>query len=283
MLTTNRFWYGVVTFGMGITIPEEEMEICQELTRPAWIAVGLQNDLYSWPKEKEAAERHGRTHVVNAIWVLMREHNLSVEDAEILCRKLIKDWVTEYVQIVRKNKDNQSISIDLCKYIEAMQYSISGNVAWSLACPRYHPTASFNKAQLEWMQNGVPEMGKRKARDESVARPRKKATPDDDSSAYSASSRESCLGLTQTQTSHPSSFSSPVPSLPSLEKRAESFGIYDIISEDNLPALGTEASKRHSVGFVRFLMTGPSRWCWHPTITCARCHRRVSENNSLML
>lgn len=235
---------------MGITIPEEETELCRELMRPAWIAVGLQNDLYSWPKEKEVADRNGHTHVVNAIWVLMREHNLSVEDAEMLCRKMIKDWVTKYMQIVRKNKDNQRISMDLRKYIEAMQYSISGNVAWSLACPRYNPAASFNKAQLEWMQNGVPQMGEGKVRDESVSRPREKATLDSDSSASSSKSKESCLGLTQTQTSHPSSSSSPVSSLSSLENRAESWGIYDIISEDNLPALGTEASKIHSVGFV---------------------------------
>ncbi|PQE20308.1 fusicoccadiene synthase protein [Rutstroemia sp. NJR-2017a BBW] len=235
----EMFWYGVVTFGMGITIPEEEMEICRKLMRPAWIAVGLQNDLYSWPKERDAAARNGHTHVVNAIWVLMREHKLSVKDAEVLCRRMIKERVAEYVQIVRNNKENSNISIDLRKYIEAMQYSISGNVAWSLACPRYNPAVSFNEAQLELIKNGVPRIEKPNSRDESVAQPRKKV--DDTSSTSSASSEESYLGLTETPTSHHSSFSSSVPSLSPSEKSPEPLGIYDIISKDNLPALGTEA------------------------------------------
>ncbi|CZT49095.1 related to Fusicoccadiene synthase [Rhynchosporium secalis] len=232
----EMFWYGVVTFGMGIVIPEEETEICRELMRPAWIAVGLQNDLYSWEKEKQAADRNGHTHVVNAIWVLMREYNISDEDAKILCRKMIKDWVAKYIQIVRENKHNQSLSIDLRKYIEAMQYSISGNVAWSLACPRYNPTASFNRAQLEWMQNGIPNINDSNTSHESATHSPKKVTYDD-SSASSISTQESRIGLNQTQNSPHSSFSSPAPSL-----RAECLSIFGIIPEENLPALGTEAT-----------------------------------------
>lgn len=141
---------------MGLHIPDREMDTCRNLMAPAWIAVGLQNDLYSWSKERDTAERQGEGHVVNAIWVLMQEHKVDVDEANKICRKLIKQYVAEYVQIVKDNKDNGLLSSDLRKYIEAMQYSISGNVVWSLNCPRYNPHVSFNKKQLEWMQNGVP-------------------------------------------------------------------------------------------------------------------------------
>ncbi|KUL83692.1 hypothetical protein ZTR_07521 [Talaromyces verruculosus] len=152
----EMFWYGVVTFGMGLHIPDHEMDTCRDLMAPAWIAVGLQNDLYSWPKEQQAAQSRGEDHVVNAIWVLMQEHNVDVDGADKICRDLIKRYVAQYVRIVKENKDNELLSKDLRKYIEAMQYSISGNVVWSRTCPRYNPHASFNKTQLDWMHNGIP-------------------------------------------------------------------------------------------------------------------------------
>lgn len=132
------------------------MDLCRELMAPAWIAVGLQNDLWSWPKERDAAEKQGHGHVINALWVLMQEHKTDVDGAEQICRRLIKENVAKYLQVVRDSKDNKSLSEDLRKYIDAMQYSISGNVVWSLSCPRYNPDISFNKQQLGWMHHGVP-------------------------------------------------------------------------------------------------------------------------------
>lgn len=141
---------------MGLHIPDHETDTCRNLMAPAWIAVGLQNDLYSWPKERYAAQRRGDDHVVNAIWVLMQEYKVDLDEAIKICRKLIKQYVAQYVQIVKDNTDNELLSRDLRKYIEAMQFSISGNVIWSLNCPRYNPHVSFNKIQLDWMHNGIP-------------------------------------------------------------------------------------------------------------------------------
>jgi hypothetical protein len=40
---------------MALTIPEEELDLCFELARPGYAALGLVNDLYSWKKENKAA------------------------------------------------------------------------------------------------------------------------------------------------------------------------------------------------------------------------------------
>lgn len=145
----------MVTFGMAITIPQEEMETCKELMRPAWIVAGLQNDLFSWEKEHETALRLGRRNVINAIWVLMREHSINVNDAKAMCRRIIKDNVSEYLNTVGSKKDDRSLSSDLRRYMEAMEYSLSGNAVWSLICPRYHPVATFNASQRSLMRPGV--------------------------------------------------------------------------------------------------------------------------------
>ncbi|KAI4273155.1 MAG: hypothetical protein LQ337_004827 [Flavoplaca oasis] len=151
----EMFWFGMVTFGMAITIPEEEMGTCKRLMRPAWIVAGLQNDLFSWEKEHETARRLGRRNVINAIWVLMQEHSINVNEAKDMCRRIIKDNVSEYLNTVESKKDDRSLSSDLRRYLEAMKYTLSGNAVWSLICPRYHPTATFNAFQKSLMRPGV--------------------------------------------------------------------------------------------------------------------------------
>lgn len=140
---------------MAITIPEEEMDSCRELMRYALIAAGLTNDLFSWQKEYEASRRNGQPDVVNAIWVLMREHSISVDEAKDLCRSKIKDCVAKYRVVVEDTKKRTDLSLDLRKYVEAGQYSLSGNVVWSLLCPRYHAGANYNELQLSRMKHGV--------------------------------------------------------------------------------------------------------------------------------
>ncbi|PSN59191.1 fusicoccadiene synthase [Corynespora cassiicola Philippines] len=152
----EMFWFGVVTFGMALHIPDHEMDACHKLMEPAWIAVGLANDVFSWPKERDASQRLGRTHVVNAVWVVMQEHGFSQKQADQYCRELAAQYVSQYVDSIRNIKNEESISPDLRTYVEAMQYSISGNVIWSKFCPRYNPEKRFNQTQLDWMQNELP-------------------------------------------------------------------------------------------------------------------------------
>ena len=149
---TPRFWFGMVTFGMALTIPEHEMDLCKELVRPAFAAISLTNDLFSWEKERDAAERHCSPHIVNAIWVLMREHSITELEAQELCREKIRENVEKSVGVCRATMEDFAISLDLRKYVEAIQYSLSGNLVWSIYCPRYHPEAWYNDEQCSMME-----------------------------------------------------------------------------------------------------------------------------------
>ncbi|KAJ4387227.1 hypothetical protein N0V93_007816 [Gnomoniopsis smithogilvyi] len=154
----EMFWFGLVTFALGLNIPDHELDLCRELMANAWVAVGLQNDIWSWPKELDAAKHHGKDHVVNAIWVLMQEHKTDVGEAMQICRNLIVEYVAKYIKVIEATRNDESISLDLRKYLDAMLYSISGNVIWSLECPRYNPKITFNETQLEWMWRGLPSL-----------------------------------------------------------------------------------------------------------------------------
>ncbi|KAG8526296.1 uncharacterized protein KY384_000289 [Bacidia gigantensis] len=151
----ETFWFGMLTFGLGITIPEAEIETCKQLTRPAWIVCGLTNDLVSWDKEYDEAVRTGASGVVNAIWVLMKERSTGIEQAKQLCREIVKNNVKEFLKVVRDNKDNPKLSTDLRQYLEAMLYTLKGHAVWCLTCPRYNQNAEYNDRQLAMLMNGV--------------------------------------------------------------------------------------------------------------------------------
>ena len=140
---------------MALTIPEGEMNLCKQLVRPAFAALSLTNDLFSWEKEREAAKRDGLPHVFNAIWVLMEELSISESEAKDLCRVKIRESVVESLRNIEYTKSNLDLSLDLRTYVEAIQYSVSGNLVWSLYCPRYHPEASYNDVQLAMMEQGA--------------------------------------------------------------------------------------------------------------------------------
>lgn len=147
---------GVTIFVMGLTIPEHEADLRSQLCYPAWVALGLTNDLYSIAKEREAAAQSGDAHLVNSLWVLMHEHGISEPEAELRCRQMIKDNVATFVATVEEARKRTDISHDLLVFLDAIQYLISGNLIWTRTAPRYNPGITYNARQLDWMENGTP-------------------------------------------------------------------------------------------------------------------------------
>ncbi|EER24921.1 polyprenyl synthetase, putative [Coccidioides posadasii C735 delta SOWgp] len=142
-------WHGLVTFGCAITIPEEEADEARELLKPALITASLTNDLFSFEKER------GDANVQNAILVVMREHGCSEEEAREICKERIRVECANYVRVVKNTRARTDISDELKRYIEVMQYTLSGNAAWSTNCPRYNGPTKFNELQLLRAEYGL--------------------------------------------------------------------------------------------------------------------------------
>lgn len=122
---------------MALTIPEDEMELCFSLARPGYAAISLVNDLYSWYKEKKAAEHANLDYVFNAVWVIMKDKHVSEEDAMALCRDRIGEEMAKFNSTL-ENINDQGLSTDTIVYLQAVRYSYIGNLVWSIYCPRYH-------------------------------------------------------------------------------------------------------------------------------------------------
>ncbi|KAK4166981.1 isoprenoid synthase domain-containing protein [Cladorrhinum sp. PSN259] len=162
---------GMAIFIMSLHIPEHEFSLLSELCRPAWVAMGLTNDIYSWDKEKKAADLAGETHLCNSIWVLMQQYGIGKDEAEEKCGEIVRENVAEFVETVKGIHDRKDISRDLAVFVETAQYMISGNVVWSQGVPRYNPQARYNDRQLEWMICGAPKVVKVKDVEERRVRP----------------------------------------------------------------------------------------------------------------
>ena len=144
----------MLTYGCGLTIPDEEEELCKEYMIPTWVAASLTNDLFSFQKEYEDAKKAGQPYVVNAVWVLMHEKNISEEEAKLECRKRIKIEIKKAIKNAESVKEME-VSEDLKRYLELLKYSLSGNVVWSLQCPRYHKNIPYNELQLQRAKYGI--------------------------------------------------------------------------------------------------------------------------------
>jgi len=105
---------------------------------PGFAALSLTNDLYSWEKERDSAKSDGLPNVVNAIWVIMEENSIGEDMAKEICRRKIKEYVAVYRRTVAASMTDVTLSKDLRLYVEAIMYSISGNLVWSKYCPRYN-------------------------------------------------------------------------------------------------------------------------------------------------
>ena len=121
----------------------------KELLTPALITASLTNDLYSFEKEK------GDANVQNAVLVVMKEHGCSEKKAREICKERIRIEVAKYIRVVEDTRARTDVSDEVKRYIEVMQYTLSGNVAWSTQCPRYNDGAKFNKLQMLRAEYGL--------------------------------------------------------------------------------------------------------------------------------
>ncbi|GFF32211.1 fusicoccadiene synthase [Aspergillus udagawae] len=141
-------WNGLVTFGCAITVPDEEEEEAKRLIIPALIQASLLNDLFSFQKEKNDAS------IQNAVLIVMNEHGC-IEEARDILKKRIRLECANYVHNVKETNAWVDVSDELKRYINIMQYTLSGNAAWSTNCPRYNGPTKLNELQLLRGEHGL--------------------------------------------------------------------------------------------------------------------------------
>lgn len=127
----------MLSFGLALTIPASEVEMCMRLARPGYEAISLVNNIYSWPKERVDAQEAGQDYVFNAVWVVMKEQGCDEETALRVCRGSTQQLFKQSEDIVESSKDSD-LSLQSQRYLKAVGQSHVGNLVWSIYCPRYN-------------------------------------------------------------------------------------------------------------------------------------------------
>lgn len=98
------------------------------------------DDLFSWEKEQAESKEAGQKYVFNAIWVITRERLVSEDPAKDICAREIRniEYASEFCVIAEEIRRDEMLSKDVRAYVEAVKFSCSGDLVWSMYCPRYH-------------------------------------------------------------------------------------------------------------------------------------------------
>lgn len=145
----DRPLFGLMIFGIGLSIPEDQQQTCLDLSQPFWLQLSLANDYHSWEREYKAAINSCQTSVTNAIWILMNKHSMTCDEAKAVCRERARQYASEYEQVVEAAKAREDLCLDAKLLLEQFKFGISGNIVWALQCPRYQADRKLNATQLE--------------------------------------------------------------------------------------------------------------------------------------
>ncbi|CAN9449237.1 unnamed protein product [Alternaria alternata] len=138
--TGAPFVEAMLLFGMGVTLSKEEDIQLEQIRKPCYAALGLANDFFSFDREYADFKKSGKSQTLtNAVWLHMQWYNMDVNAAKSMTLEATKRYEEQFLgSCADFRQNNAPIPEKLDKYLDALAYQISGNVVWSLNCPRYH-------------------------------------------------------------------------------------------------------------------------------------------------
>ena len=132
---------------MALTISEDEISLIRPIAAPAYASIALANDFFSWQKEYDDFKQQSTSsYMVNAVWILMQEHSVTVEKAKQMLQTKAAEYCKEYL-LLKAEFQSSVISSDAGRYLSALELFISGNVGWSQYCPRYSFSKTFASSE----------------------------------------------------------------------------------------------------------------------------------------
>lgn len=93
----------------------------------------LVNDIYSY--KKECIKNVNKSYQSNIISILKNTENLNTEDAIKETINIILDREKQFKKLINKNPYKED---EICKYINSLEYVMSGNHYWSKITSKYY-------------------------------------------------------------------------------------------------------------------------------------------------
>lgn len=131
---------------MGVTLTEEEDAILDPIRKPCFAALSLGNDYLSFDREYlEFLESEDEKTLKNAVWLHMQWDSVGVDAAKKTVLEATRKYEAQFLEdCAQFQRGSKGFSEKLKRHLDALAYQVSGNVVWSLNCPRYCPDHRYD-------------------------------------------------------------------------------------------------------------------------------------------
>lgn len=140
-LSSTFFLIAEYTMELDIT-PAERLSL-KPLQDLSGLCQGLCNDYWSWPKERDA-HVSGKSRLMNAVLIVMKQHKLPAHKALAFVRKLTLEKEQELINMRNELLAAGNVSKDMRMYIDAHLWMVGGNDLWEATCRRYNKHLYFD-------------------------------------------------------------------------------------------------------------------------------------------
>ena len=142
----GEFTESFLCWGMGIEITKEEDVELSNVRFPLFATLTLANDYFSFDVEHDELKKCGGTRLKNAVWLCMQWHHIDVTAAKGMVRAKAFEYEKQFHSMREDHRQQHGpLSDKLERYLNALQYMVTGNIIWSLNCPRYHPARRYDR------------------------------------------------------------------------------------------------------------------------------------------
>ncbi|KAL2021599.1 hypothetical protein VTK56DRAFT_6952 [Thermocarpiscus australiensis] len=142
--TGALFVESLMLFGMEMTLTKDEDAMLAGIVRPCYASLALTNDYFSFDIEYLEAQQPGGSRPVNAVWLFMQWYGVNVSVAKRLVRTAANRYERDFLDRCEQFRSENPGLEKLHTYLRALSYQVSGNVVWSLNCPRYNPAFRYD-------------------------------------------------------------------------------------------------------------------------------------------
>ncbi|OJD36442.1 geranylgeranyl pyrophosphate synthase [Diplodia corticola] len=170
---SQALWYGLMTFGLGISLTEEEREECFRLCRGAFVAFGLREDLLAW----DAATGGGITAPeFGALNLLIQQGGGGAVEARRKYLEIVRAEETEYAQNLQDLNGRDDLSAAAKEFVCQAQHILTGFTLWAKLRLAGGANAGAEGADAGSSENGISDetgCARKKRVDSAMSSPKK--------------------------------------------------------------------------------------------------------------
>ncbi|KAK4184402.1 isoprenoid synthase domain-containing protein [Podospora australis] len=133
-----RSFWNILLFSMDMRLSPTDEAMVAELKEIATWQLALTNDYFSWQREQEQAINQGDGRIMNSVWFMMSQHNVSESESLERVKTLILESEAEYLLKKESLLQSTHLPSHVRRWIEVCAVVMGSYHYWCSTCPRHN-------------------------------------------------------------------------------------------------------------------------------------------------